>query len=136
MDPLTQPDQSATHLERLARAELDAANRQLAEAGRTIDELRADALALAERVDQARAEAQVFKEKLQQEHTQTRELRAQLTEVTSAQESEGTTQETLRTTIVNLENHVARLKKQLEKPERLMAKKVLRRGHYAKPDAS
>ncbi len=128
VDPETQSNQTR-HLEQLALAELDVANRQLSEAGRTIDELRADVLALATRVDGARAEAEAFRDKLQQEHTEAREMRQQLIET-------GTAAEKLRSTIVELEAHNARLKKQLQKPERLMAKKILRRGPYATPDAS
>ncbi len=135
MDEETQLNQ-ARHLEQLALGELEVANRQLAEAGRTIDELRSDALALATRVDQARTEAESFEEKLhgeheklQREHVETRALRQRVAEMETEQES-------LRSTIDQLQNHVARLKKQLTRPERLMAKKLLRRGPFSTRDAS
>lgn len=129
MDPSTQPEQTPGHLEQLALSELDAANRQLADAGRTIDELRSDVLALATRVDGARTEAESFKEQLEQERQEAATLRGQLAQGDPERDKLGAT-------IADLEAHVARLKKQLERPERLVAKKVLRRGPYGKSDAS
>lgn len=127
VDSSTQLDQSQ-HLQQLALDELELSKRQLADAGRTIDELRSDALALATRVDGARAEAESFREKLEQERQQVEQVLRQGIELQQGQDA-------LRATITDLETHVTRLKRQLERPGRLVAKKVLRRGPYSSPDA-
>lgn len=124
VDSSTQSGQ-AQHLQQLALDELDLSKRQLAEAGRAIDALRSDALALALRVDGARAEAESFRDLLKQERGM---LQQRIDDGAAVQEE-------LRASNAALEAHVARLKKQLERPGRLVAKKVLRRGHYSSPDA-
>ena len=136
MDPVTQPDQPP-HLEQLALAELDVANRQLSEAGRTIDELRSDVLAMALRVDAARAEAESFRHDLGREHSKVVSLRGQAdAAAVAAATAAAREQETRRQNGAGREAHVARLKKQLQRPGRLMVKKALRRGQYAKPEIS
>ncbi|RMB61227.1 hypothetical protein EAX62_00705 [Tessaracoccus antarcticus] len=125
---MTQSDQTP-HLHEVALAELDVANRHLSDAGRTIDELRSDVLALASRVDAARAEAEAFRHELGREHSGTAALRGQV-DIAAVEREE------LQQRIAGLEAHVARLKKQLERPGRLMVKKALRRGQYAKPEIS
>ncbi len=108
----------------MAAAELAVANRQLAEAGRTIEELRADAFALAKRVDEARAEAEGFR-------TQLETARAE----SEARAAAATTElDRMRATIQPLEAHIARLKRQVKSPGKLLVKKALRRGQF-EPDA-
>ncbi len=133
---MTQPSQSS-HLQESALAELDVANRQLADAGKTIDELRSDVLALAARVDNARAEAESFKNEAESGSERNTALKSEhqslLSKLAADREAERTALESVN---AGLEAHVARLKRQVQRPERLLAKKVLRRGPYAKPDAS
>lgn len=146
VDPMTQPSQSP-HLQETALAELDVANRQLALAGRTIDELRSDVLALATRVDDSRAEAESFKKKLESSTEQIGSLTEQSGSLTeqnvSIKEQHNAHCATLvservalESTNTALEAHVTRLKRQVARPERLLVKKVLRRGPYNRPDAS
>lgn len=104
------------HIEELTAAELALANRQLAEAGRTIEELRADVLALAKRVDAAREEADSFKSELGEA-------------VQRAQRAEAET-ERLKGSMGDLEAHIDRLKQQLGRPGRLLVKKALGRGRH------
>lgn len=117
---------SAEHLDQLAAAELAEAREQLAQAGRMIEELRADALALAVRVDAARAEAEHFRTASGESE---QKLRAELADARADNER-------LRTTTHELEAHVGRLKTQLSSPAKLVVKKAMRRGPYSKPDAS
>ena len=139
VDPMTQPSQS-THLQEAALAELDVANRQLAQAGRTIDELRSDVLALATRVDDSRAEAESFKKDLESLTEQFGSLTGQNVSLKEQYKAQHTTllseSAALESTNTALEAHVTRLKRQVARPERLLVKKVLRRGPYVKPDAS
>lgn len=128
VDP-TERNSQSSHLQSLALAELDMANRKLMEAGRTIDELRSDALALATRVDAARAEAESFRNEIGSLTQQS----AALTERQGVLVSEISDQ---KSTHAALEAHIARLKLQLARPEKLLAKKVLRRGPYSTPDAT
>jgi len=146
VDPMTQPSQS-THLHEAALAELDVANRQLAQAGRTIDELRSDVLALATRVDDSRAEAESFKKDLESLTEQFGSLTEQFGSLTGQNVSLKEQYKAQHTTLLSesaalestntaLEAHVTRLKRQVARPERLLVKKVLRRGPYVRPDAS
>lgn len=110
------------HLDGLAAAELETATAKLADAGRTIDALQADALALAERVDAARAEAEQHKQLVAARQAELEQLRTQARELTASNAA--------------LEAHVARLKKQIESPTKLLAKKALKRGPYSGSDKS
>lgn len=103
------------HLDGLAAAELETATAKLADAGRTIDALQADALALAERVDAARTESEDAFERLR---------------ISQAESAE------LATKNAALEAHITRLKKQIESPTKLLAKKALKRGPYSGSDKS
>ena len=110
------------HLERLALAELEVANRQLADAGSTIEELRSDVLALAVRLDEARkATATQSQGELAREAAREAQEQDRAAEIAE-----------LKATISRLEEHIARLKAQLDRPARQVVNKALRRGRYAK----
>lgn len=131
-----QPDQTR-HLEQMALAELDATTKQLSEAGRTIDQLRADVLALAERVDAARSEAEGFRRDLGREHFVAVALRGELRAAEDAAAAAAIESERLLSdNVAPLNARIERMKKQLERPGRLVVKKALRRGQYAKPVVS
>lgn len=123
--PQTQQN-TQEHLRELALSELESASQRLALAGRTIEQLRSDALALAVRIDQAREET----ERARAEGSALREELAVAREQTARDVAE------LNSTNAALEAHIARLKQQLERPFRLAAKKVLRRGAGTKPATS
>ncbi|GAB3813195.1 hypothetical protein GCM10028820_07530 [Tessaracoccus terricola] len=112
---------SSDHLAALTATELTVAREQLAQAGRVIEELRADAIALATRVDEARSEAEALRVEAE---TARQEAAAESDEV-----------DRLRAQVTQFEAHVARLKQQIQAPGKLMVKKALRRGQF-KPDAS
>ncbi|MGO1489012.1 MAG: hypothetical protein ACTHWA_10740 [Arachnia sp.] len=125
----TERNSQSNHIQSLAFAELDVANRELMEAGRTIEKLRSDVLALAVRVDGARAEAESFRNEAQslaQQNAASTEQQQAL----ASQIAENTA------THAALKAHIARLKLQLARPEKLLVKKVMRRGPYSTPDAT
>lgn len=115
MAPESDPE-VAKHIADLTAAELAVANRQLAEAGRTIEELRSDAIALAKRVDVAREEAESYKAEVQEALERARAAEAETRE--------------REDTMAELEAHIARLKTQLDSPGRLLVKKALKQGRY------